>query len=513
MTRIDRQPEAFADDSYDLVLVGGGIYGATLLYEASRRGLRALLLEKGDFGGGVSGNSLRIVHGGLRYLQNMELARHRESTRERRWHFAQFPDLVAPLKCMMPLYGKGLKRPSTFRVALALNDLMSFDRNRQVRRDRHLPGGRIASPQEVRDAFPLVGDGLKGAGVWYDGLMLSSERIVIELLRHASANGGRALNYVEATSLEKRGGRAAGVRAVDVETGDEHLYRAKCVINCTGPWCREVASAFDRDAPELYRKSLAFNLLFDRPAVSEFAVAVEPPIDDAKAYFVVPWKGKLHAGTRHIVWDGEPGDQTPPDSAVQRFIEELNLAMPGLDAERSEVRRVYSGMLPAMKAGEPDMAHVPVLVDHASHSGLGGLISVSGVKWTTARDVAEQTLKLALRGLPAVKHDAAEPACYEPEALTDMQRIAGDVSRLEPMLKQIKADESVVHLDDLMLRRMDGLDTDEAVLAATRAGLGLFDGANRDSERARLIRALEARQDNAAQALRSDEQPTRGAVA
>ena len=508
MTRIDRQPEAFTEDAYDLVIVGGGVYGATLLYEAARRGLRALLLEKGDFGGGVSANSLRIVHGGLRYLQNMELRRHRESTNERRWHFRQFPDLVAPLKCMMPLYGKGLKRPSTFRVALAMNDIMAFDRNRDVRPDRHLPRGRIASANEVRSAFPLVVEqSLKGAGIWYDGVMLSSERVVIELLRHAAANGGRALNYAEVRSLDVENGRVTGVRAVDTTTEREHTYRAKQVINCAGPWCRQVAETLDRDAPELYRKSLAFNLLFDRPAVSAFAVAVEPPLPDAAAYFIVPWKGKMLAGTRHILFDGDPEAQTPPGAEIDRFIEELNLAMPGLEAQRSEVRRVYAGMLPAMREGEPDMAHEPVLVDHGKRGGPSGLVSVSGVKWTTARDVAERTLKLALPSMLPVRGDAQNPTPFEPQLLVNIQHLSGDADRLGELLHAVYQSESVVHLDDLLLRRMDGLDTDQAVLAGAEAGLELFEMNEREAEFHRLIFALDARQDRGADALRSAGMP------
>src|SRR5690606_18835162 len=114
---------------HDLIVVGGGVHGVMMALEAARRGLRPLLIERGDLGSGTRWNSLRIVHGGLRYLQSFDLPRYRESVAERRWFMRNLPDLVAPLPCLMPLYGNGLRRPMIFRVALKLNDLLSARRN------------------------------------------------------------------------------------------------------------------------------------------------------------------------------------------------------------------------------------------------------------------------------------------------------------------------------------------------------------------------------------------------
>lgn len=137
---IQRDPVAVDRSSYDLVIVGGGVYGIALALEAARRRLGVLLVERRDFGGETSWNSLHIIHGGLRSLQSMDLHRFREMVAERRWWLQQFPDLVEPVPCLMPLYGRGLRRPSVLRSALLVTDLLSRNRNRGVRFDRFLPG-------------------------------------------------------------------------------------------------------------------------------------------------------------------------------------------------------------------------------------------------------------------------------------------------------------------------------------------------------------------------------------
>ncbi|NNF13883.1 MAG: FAD-dependent oxidoreductase, partial [Gemmatimonadetes bacterium] len=249
---IERDVRAAAAEAYDLVAVGGGIYGAILTAEAARRGLRTLLLERDDFGGATSWSSLRIVHGGLRYLQSLDLRRFRTSVEERRWFCRTFPELVEPLECVMPLYGRGLKRPGIFRAALWANDLLSRGRNQGVLPTQNLPAGRILGPTDTRSLIPaLRPDGLKGGGVWYDAIMRSSVRVLMETLRWACANGATALNYVEARTLEMEEGSVSGIRAMDCISGEAQLFRARRVVNCAGPWCREVAEDLDREVAEL----------------------------------------------------------------------------------------------------------------------------------------------------------------------------------------------------------------------------------------------------------------------
>ena len=353
---IARDPEGASRDRYDLIIIGGGIHGAMLLLEAGQRGLRSLLVERGDFGGETSFQSLRIVHGGLRYLQALDLPRFFESVRERRWFLRTFPELVTPLPCLMPLYGEGLRRRGVLGAALCANDLLSLHRNRGVGLDRRLPAGRLISAAEVRSRFPDVdGSGLQGAALWYDAHMPDSQRLLMETLRWACALGGRALNYVEAQELCAAGRGVSGISAIDTETGLDHRYHASVVVNATGPWGRGLAARFDRDAPELFRPSLAWNVWFARPAPSDCALALTARDKKAaRTYFLHPWKGRLLAGTGHGPWRGEVEQPRPSEAQLDEFIADLNAAVPGWSLRRAEVVRVFAGLLPARERGRRD---------------------------------------------------------------------------------------------------------------------------------------------------------------
>jgi len=494
---IERDPEVAAGSSYELIVIGGGIYGACLALEAARRGLRPLLLERADFGGETSWNSLRIVHGGLRYLQTLDLPRFRESVAERAWMFRHFPDQVQPLPCLMPLYGNGARRPSIMRIALALNDFLSRKRNVDVREDRSLPDGQTLSAAETVKWFPGVDrEGLCGGALWHDGTMPDSQRLLVEMLRWATASGAVCLNYVEATGLAQDGGLVRGVSARDLHTGDELTFRSPVVINCTGPWCRELAERFDRDIPELFPLSIAFNLLLDRPALSEAALAVAPKIPGGRTYFLHPWKGKIFAGTYHVPWTGSREQGAVDDTMVADMLGDLNRAVPGLDATPGEVLRVHWGFLPAKHEGTEELASREQIRHHADGGGPQGLFSVSGVKYTTARLVAAKTLRTIAdwqgRPLPS-PGDAARPEPFPSLSLTDFEALVDrDAEAAAQHVARLVREECVLHLDDLMLRRTDwGSDPRAGRLLANRVARQLgWDDARIENEINQLDAAI-----------------------
>lgn len=474
---ITRDPAAAARKQYDLIIIGGGIYGVMLALEAGRRGLAPLLLEKDDFGGNTSLNSLRILHGGLRYLQTLDLPRFRESVQERRWFIQTFPDLVRPLACLMPLYGRGAKRPSIFRLALAANDFLSRTRNEGVTAKNLLPNGQVINQDATKKIFPAVAtDGLMGGAVWHDAAMPDSQRILIEALRLACRFGATALNYTQATELITAGRATTGVKAVDRETGDAFVFQAPLVINAAGPWCREVASAFDRDRPELFAPSLAWNILFNRPAPSDHALAVAPPTPNGHTYFLHPWKGLLFAGTGHVPFTGKPEDARPDDSLINGFIADLNAAIPGINLQRSDILRIFSGLLPAKAEGSSDLSVRAIITDHGADGGPTGLFSVSGVKFTTSRLVAEKTLRLAIPSLPPYSHDIAPE--IKPAGQRGVYEFHShppeDISAWRKSILAIITEESVLHLDDLVLRRTTICDIPEQAIAIAPALCQIF---------------------------------------
>ncbi|NIO87011.1 MAG: FAD-dependent oxidoreductase, partial [Candidatus Aminicenantes bacterium] len=395
MSIITRDPETAAKEVFDLIILGGGIYGAMLCLEASLRGLRPLLIERDDFGEFTSFNSLRLIHGGFRYLQNFDLKRLMESVGERRFFLRNFPDLVKPFPCLMPLYGHGLHRPFILRIASLVYDILSRNRNQNVQSDRHIPPGRIVDSEETKEIFPSMNsEGLKGGVVWYDALAEDSQLLLMEILRLSAEYGTTALNYIEAIELLKTNNRVSGVRAIDHENSELCDFNSSIVINACGPWCRDLAGRFDRDEPDLFRSMLAWNVLLDRkPLSSDHGLGVVPNKPGSRTLFIVPWKGKLLAGTGHAPWLKNEKDPMPTREQIEGFLDDLNHAIPKLDVGLKDVLRVFPGLQSAKKTGGIDFAVREVILNHADHDGPRGLYSISGVKFTTARRVAEKTLK------------------------------------------------------------------------------------------------------------------------
>ena len=416
MTTLIRDLKGAAEQSYDLIILGGGVYGVSLALEAAMRGLKNLLIEKKDFGWATTYNHLRTVHGGLRYLQSMDLPRFFESVGERRWFLQNFPGLVQPLPCLMPLYGQGVYRPPVFRAALALNDLLSWQRNHGVAAEQKLPAGKVLNPAEVVEIFPDVDQGgLLGAALWYDAAMPSSQLLIMAMLSRACAAGGTALNYVSAEQVLIEDGQVRGVQCRDMESGQELNFRAPCLINATGPACREFAATFSVDDPSLFKYSIAWNVLFDRPALSRYSLALKAKRPGCPMYFIHGFNGRIMGGTVHAPWPGNTKPE-PAEEELAAYIADLNLAVPGLNLKRDEVLHVYAGLLPAREQGSNRLAVREVIRDHRAHGGPKGAYSVSGVKFTTARLVAEKTLGqiFSTQFSPAKTQAAAAPAPASP---------------------------------------------------------------------------------------------------
>ncbi|PSB67206.1 hypothetical protein C7B61_07410 [filamentous cyanobacterium CCP1] len=478
MTTISRTPAASTNQMYDLAIVGGGVYGAMLALEAARRGLKPLLLEKNDFGGATSLNSLRIVHGGLRYLQSLDLHRFFESTGERQWLLKTFPELVEPLSCLMPLYGKGARRPPVLRVALALNAALSLRRNQGVRSDRHLPAGQVIIAEQVRRLFPMVDmEGLQGGAIWYDGSMTHSQRLIMAVLRWATMLGATSLNYMEAQSMLRQGNQVVGVVAQDRLNGQVYEYRAKSVVNAAGPWGREFAAQIDRDIPQLFESSIAWNALFDRPALSDHAIAVAPKQPNARTYFIRPWQGRLLAGTVHDPWT-QPLAATPMPTPEQLAdcLQDLNHAIPGLNLKSSEIVRIFSGLLPAKQAGTAELSVREVIIDHSKQGGPSGLFSISGVKFTTSHLVAEKTVSCVFPNTVPASDGEAPLEVQRKRGIFDFNWYPNSSEAdWQRQLQTLIAEEAVYHLDDLVLRRTSLGDNPDRALSIAPMLCELFD--------------------------------------
>jgi glycerol-3-phosphate dehydrogenase len=463
---------------YDLVIIGGGIHGVMLALEASIRGLKALLVEQGDFGASTSYNSLRILHGGFRYLQHADLPRLYTSVNERRWFLKHFPNHVAPLGCLMPLYGQGPRRALVMRAALKVYDVLTRHRNDGLPEHQWVPDGRVLGPAETLAHCEVVPKThLEGGALWYDGFMPDSQRILIGALRWAAEYGLTALNYVRATGLLKVSkDTVAGIAACDARTGTELQFSARVVVNAAGPWGRDVARAFDRDNPALFRSMLAWNVLFDRPAISAFGIAAAAPGPGAHTYFIVPWKERMLAGTGHAPWLSLRKKPAPTRAQLDAFCFDLNLALPGLHITSRDIVHVFCGLQSATTEGGTEFAKREIISDHSENGGPKGFYSISGIKFTTARKLAERTIEKLFPAV-AAQRLAWHAQCPPPaDALAATGVCAFDWfpdiadQRWAVPFVNIARQEAVVHLDDLVLRR-SGLGDNPARAMAVGADL------------------------------------------
>ncbi|MGD1712230.1 FAD-dependent oxidoreductase [Dapis sp. BLCC M172] len=410
---MERNLTKLTNKIHDLVVVGGGIYGATLAWEASIRGLSVALVEKGDFGGATSANSLKTIHGGLRYLQNADFKRMRESIHERTALMKIAPHLIHPLPVLVPTYGHGLKGKEVLSVALAINDLVSFDRNRLPDSQKHIPHGRVISKQKCLELLPdIPTQGLTGGAIFYDAQVYNSERLNISFLRSADQKGATLANYVEVNGFIQNDNRITGVTAIDRLTGNKLDIRGQTVINTSGAWVNKILGMVNQQERSPFGLAKAMNLVTTRPLFEKYAVGIDSKnssVDPntvinkgSRFFFIAPWRGRSMIGTEYAVYSQDPDDFQITEEDINQFITAINQAYPGAKLKREEISFVHGGMLPTTnvnpQTGEPILAKHYQIFDH-SQTGLLGLISLVGVKYTTARDVAEKVVNYLFKSL------------------------------------------------------------------------------------------------------------------
>ena len=400
---------ALTDSVYDLLVVGGGIYGACVARDAAMRGLSVALVEKSDFGAATSANSLKIIHGGLRYLQHADFMRMRESVKEQQVLMRLAPHLVHPLPVLIPTYGHWLQGKEALALALLANHWISFDRERLVRPQSYLPRGRVISKSEVLQLAPGIRQrGLTGGAIFYDAQMSNSERLIFSFLRSAEQAGAQLANYTEVSGFLKEKDAVIGVHARDILTGDQLQIRAKTVVNTCGPWVSSILDSLRGHATQQSKGQVLFakamNVL-TRPFFRRHAVGVagKNRYDDADAvlnkgnrfFFITPWRGFSLIGTAQIAYDGNPEDCKASDEEIGNFLRDVNQAYPAAALKREDIVFIHSGLLPSTgicrTTGDVQVAKHYQIYDHR-REGIKGLLSVVGVKYTTARSVAEKVV-------------------------------------------------------------------------------------------------------------------------
>jgi glycerol-3-phosphate dehydrogenase len=366
----------------DLLVIGGGIVGAGVAREAARRGLETGLLERGDFASGTSGKTSRLIHGGLRYLQDYRVRLVRQALRERDRLLENAPALVHPLPFVIPAYSGRRPRAVALRFGLFLYDLLST---------RKLPRRVWLRPQAVVEREPGIGgENLAGAGVYYDA-WTDDARFVLAVVQDAGRAGAAVANYVEVTSLIRDGERVAGMRIVDRMGGGVAELRAKIVVNATG--VRLDSLRGPRPFPTI-RPTKGVHIFLPRAKVGNRHALALTTKRDGRLVFVLPWGDLTLVGTTDTDFHGDPDHVIPDGRDVSYLLEATNEAFPGVKVGPDDVVSAYAGLRPLVRRGTDGPSESEISREHEIFLDSDGLISVAGGKFTTHRAMAEEVVDL-----------------------------------------------------------------------------------------------------------------------
>jgi glycerol-3-phosphate dehydrogenase len=414
--------QSFASE-FDVIVIGAGINGAGIARDAAMRGLKVLLLDKGDLGSGTSSWSTRLVHGGLRYLEHGELGLVRESLREREALLNISPQLVRPLEILVPIYKHARRGVWTIRVGMIAYDLLSFG--------KALPRHRMLSRTETLQRVPeLSSEGLLGAAVYFDAQVEFAERLVLENALSAIEHGATVITYarvskflieddkvygVEFTHVQSptsniQSRLAAGTAGVSPADGssltlrkdsvcDQHSATAHLIINAAGPWVDHVLNESGSNSPRLIGGTKGSHMIVAPfPGAPRTAIYVEAQTDQ-RPFFIIPWNRNYLIGTTDIPYDDDL-DQVPVyGKEIDYLLRETNRVIPAAELTRKHILYSYAGVRPLPFTGDqpaPDITRQHFIREHPR---LRNLFSIVGGKLTTYRSLAEQTVDLVFRKL------------------------------------------------------------------------------------------------------------------
>lgn len=448
---------------FDLIVVGAGINGTGIARDAAMRGLRVLILDKGDISNGTTQWATRLIHGGLRYLEHYEVPLVRESLKDREVLLHIAPHLVKPLRFVVPIYDRSSRGPGMIRLGMIGYDILSFDRS--------VPGHKMLSREDALREYPgLNPEGLKAAATYYDCQVEYAERVAVENAVSAVQNGAKLITYAEVKNLmfEDGGSRVVGVEFEDLLEGGVHFARAPVTVNVAGPWVDRVLSGagsfgFEEGGANGEKEHMiggtkGSHIVVDPfPGAPKNAIYVEAR-KDGRPYFIVPWNERYLIGTTDFRYEGDLDHVEANENEIDYLLEETNYVIPDAKLTRDSVLFTYSGVrpLPAAPAGsEGAISRSHIVYDHAKgKSAAGGrikvtggpraegLISIVGGKLTTYRNLGRQTTDVVYKKL-GVK---------APKSATDRVPLAGgrtpDLSAFEEEFRTKSG------LPDVLARRL-----------------------------------------------------------
>ena len=375
---------------FDLIIIGAGINGAGIARDAAMRGLKVLIVDKADVGGGTSSWSTRLIHGGLRYLEHFEVGLVRDSLRERETLLRIAPHLVRPLPITIPIYKRNQHGPWTIRAGMIAYDLLSPGKS--------LPRHRMFSRDETLERSPgLNPDGLVGSAQYYDAQVEFAERLVVENILAAVECGARVLTHTPVTNLVVEAGMAVGVEFV-TEQGTQ-LARAAIIVNAAGPWVDRLLKRAPVESEKLIGGTKGSHIVVPRfPGAPASAVYLEAQ-NDGRPFFIIPWNRKYLIGTTDVRFENDPDQVRCELWEVDYLLNETNLAFPQARLQRKDIFYTYSGVRPLPRTNETVEESITRKHFIRKHPALRNLLSIVGGKLTTYRSLAEECVDLIFKQL------------------------------------------------------------------------------------------------------------------
>lgn len=401
---------------FDIAVIGGGITGAGVALDAASRGLSVALVEKRDFASGTSSRSSKLIHGGLRYLDQWNFGLVRESLHERAVLSRMAPHLSKPLRFLVPVYSSSERSPLgasklKLSIGLWLYDFLAGSQN--IARHRWL------SPDDaVRLAPAIERDGLLGAFIYYDCLT-DDARLVIEVIKAAAAHGALVANYAGAQGLSKTG-RGTSVQIEDGLTGCSFELSARVVVNATGVWSDEVSRLSDASASRKLRPSKGIHVVLPSERFQNRTAVLIPSLGENRFLFVIPWQGRTVVGTTDTDYTGDLDEPRAEPFEVDRVVESAARAFPGAKLSSEDVISTFAGLRPLIATdgqSTKDVSRKEEIFENER-----GLLTITGGKLTTWRRMAERAVNLAVRRLESVD---GVPRPGARRSLTESVQLAG----------------------------------------------------------------------------------------
>lgn len=368
---------------WDFIIVGGGATGLGIAVDAAARGFKTLLLEMSDFAKGTSSRSTKLVHGGVRYLQQGNVSLVLEALRERGLMIQNAPHLVYNQAFIVPNYDWW--EGPFYGIGLRVYDMLAGKLG--------LGPSKNLSAEKTRQYLPTIKpEGLKGGVIYYDG-QFDDSRLAVNLAQTAAEKGGVMLNYMKVTGLLKSKDMVCGVQAIDQLSGEEFEINGRAVINATGVFVDELMSRDDASAKPIIAPSQGIHIIIDKKFLPGDTAIMVPQTEDGRVLFAVPWHDKVVLGTTDTAVDKPEAEPRAREEEIE-FV--LTHAAKYLDGNpgRDDVRSVFAGLRPLVKSGNSDST-ASLSRDHTLLVSTSGLITITGGKWTTYRKMAEDTVEQA----------------------------------------------------------------------------------------------------------------------